>query len=54
MIEVLLEVAQALYDDLDFSNVRKDEYQLPARLISRFVCMVTYFIWKKKCVNLIS
>ncbi|KAL0399202.1 UNVERIFIED_CONTAM: VPS35 endosomal protein sorting factor-like [Sesamum radiatum] len=42
VIEVLLEVAQALYDGLDFSNMRKDDYQHPARVISRFVYMVEY------------
>ncbi|XP_057787699.1 uncharacterized protein LOC131004943 isoform X3 [Salvia miltiorrhiza] len=42
IIEVLLEVAQALYDGLDFSNMRKDEYQHPSRLISRFVYMVDH------------
>ncbi|KAL0443353.1 UNVERIFIED_CONTAM: VPS35 endosomal protein sorting factor-like [Sesamum latifolium] len=42
VIEVLLEVAQALYDGLDFSNMRKDDYQHPARAISRFVYMVEY------------
>ncbi|KAL8469939.1 hypothetical protein ACS0TY_032706 [Phlomoides rotata] len=42
VIEVLLEVAQALYDDLDFSNMRKDDYQQPSRLICRFVYMVDH------------
>ncbi|KAL1556274.1 VPS35 endosomal protein sorting factor-like isoform X4 [Salvia divinorum] len=42
IIEVLLEVAQALYNGLDFSNMRKDEYQHPSRLISRFVYMVDH------------
>ncbi|KAH6822817.1 hypothetical protein C2S53_017113 [Perilla frutescens var. hirtella] len=42
VIEVLLEVAQALYDGLDFSNMRKDDYQHPSRLISRFVYMVDH------------
>ncbi|XP_047979806.1 VPS35 endosomal protein sorting factor-like isoform X4 [Salvia hispanica] len=44
IIEVLLEVAQALYNGLDFSNMRKDEYQHPSRLISRFVYMVDHGI----------
>ncbi|KAK4439774.1 VPS35 endosomal protein sorting factor-like [Sesamum alatum] len=42
VIEVLLEVAQVLYDGLDFSNMRKDDYQHPARVISHFVFMVDY------------
>lgn len=42
VVEVLLEVAQALYDDLDFSNMRKDDYQHPSRLICRFVYMVDH------------
>lgn len=42
VIEVLLEVAQALYDGLDFSNMRKDDYQHPSRLISHFVYMVDH------------
>ncbi|KAL0353662.1 UNVERIFIED_CONTAM: VPS35 endosomal protein sorting factor-like [Sesamum angustifolium] len=40
IIEVLLEVAQALYDGLDFSNMRKDDYQHPARVISDLSYMV--------------
>ncbi|KAL3636973.1 hypothetical protein CASFOL_019272 [Castilleja foliolosa] len=42
VIEVLMEVAQALYDGLDFSNMRKDDYQHPARVISHFVFMVDH------------
>ncbi|KAK6149319.1 hypothetical protein DH2020_016844 [Rehmannia glutinosa] len=42
VIEFLLEVAQALHDGLDFSNMRKDDYQHPARVISRFVFMVDH------------
>ncbi|KAI3456903.1 hypothetical protein Pfo_013566 [Paulownia fortunei] len=42
VIEVLLEVAQALYDGLDFSNMKKDDYQHPTRVISRFVYMVDH------------
>ncbi|PIN25563.1 hypothetical protein CDL12_01696 [Handroanthus impetiginosus] len=42
VIEILFKVAQAIYDGLDFSNVRKDDNQYPARVISRFVYMVDY------------
>ncbi|KAL3851216.1 hypothetical protein ACJIZ3_013098 [Penstemon smallii] len=42
IIEVLMQVAQALYDGVDFSNMRKDDYQHPSRVISHFVFMVTY------------
>lgn len=38
-IQLLFEISQALHDDIDFLNV-KDEDNQPARLISRFVCMV--------------
>ncbi|KAH7546757.1 hypothetical protein FEM48_Zijuj01G0235300 [Ziziphus jujuba var. spinosa] len=40
-IQLLFEISQALHDDIDFLNV-KDEDNQPARLISRFVCMVDY------------
>ncbi|KAL3851190.1 hypothetical protein ACJIZ3_013072 [Penstemon smallii] len=42
IIEVLMQVAQALYDGVDFSNMRKDDYQHPSRVISHFVFMVDY------------
>ncbi|GFP79107.1 upf0505 protein [Phtheirospermum japonicum] len=42
VIEVLMEIAQALYDGLDFSNMIKDDYQHPARVISHFVFMVDH------------
>ncbi|KAL7087955.1 hypothetical protein ACP275_13G099800 [Erythranthe tilingii] len=42
VIEVLLEIAQALYDGLDFSNMRKDDYQHPSHVIVRFVYMVDH------------
>ncbi|KAL2476340.1 hypothetical protein Adt_37076 [Abeliophyllum distichum] len=42
VIEVLFEVSQALSDGVDFLNLRKDDYQHPAHLISRFVYMVDY------------
>ncbi|KAG8386102.1 hypothetical protein BUALT_Bualt03G0114100 [Buddleja alternifolia] len=42
VIGFLFEVAQALYDGVDFSNLRKDDYQHPAHVISRFVSMVDY------------
>ncbi|KAL7130929.1 hypothetical protein ABFS83_13G165300 [Erythranthe nasuta] len=42
VIEVLLEIAQALYDGLDFSNMRKDDYQHPSHVIARFVYMVDH------------
>lgn len=40
-IQLLFEISQALYDGIDFVNVKDDDNQ-PARLISRFVNMVTY------------
>ncbi|XP_022867447.1 UPF0505 protein isoform X2 [Olea europaea var. sylvestris] len=42
VIEALFEISQALCDGVDFSNIRKDDYQHPAHLISRFVYMVDY------------
>ncbi|PON91931.1 Suppressor of white apricot protein [Trema orientale] len=40
-IQLLFEISQALYDGIDFLNV-KDAGNQPARLISRFVNMVDY------------
>ncbi|GMN51638.1 hypothetical protein TIFTF001_020788 [Ficus carica] len=40
-IQLLFEISQALYDGIDFVNV-KDADNQPARLISRFVNMVDY------------
>ncbi|XP_051125421.1 uncharacterized protein LOC127247563 isoform X2 [Andrographis paniculata] len=42
VIEVLFELAQALYEGLDFSNMRKDDNQHPSHVISRFVYMVGF------------
>lgn len=44
-IQLLFEAAQALHDGTDFSNLRNDNNQQAARLISRFVDMVTFFCW---------
>lgn len=41
-IQFLIEICQALHDDIDFPNVKEDDLQQPARLISRFVQMVDY------------
>ncbi|KAM7251968.1 hypothetical protein ACFE04_023851 [Oxalis oulophora] len=41
-IQWLFEISQALHDDIDFVNVKDDDYQQPAHLISRFVRMVDY------------
>lgn len=40
IIQLLFEISQALYDGIDFVNV-KDADNEPARLISHFVNMVT-------------
>ncbi|KAL3503536.1 hypothetical protein ACH5RR_037985 [Cinchona calisaya] len=42
IIHFLFEVSQALHDGTDFSNIRNDENQHSALLISRFVNMVDY------------
>ncbi|XP_027061538.2 uncharacterized protein [Coffea arabica] len=42
IIHFLFEVSQVLHDGTDFSNIRNDENQHSARLISRFVNMVDY------------
>ncbi|XP_059664782.1 uncharacterized protein LOC132311079 isoform X2 [Cornus florida] len=42
MIKLLFEVSQALHDSIKLSNMRDDDYQQLARLISRFVNMVDY------------
>ncbi|XP_012070871.1 VPS35 endosomal protein sorting factor-like isoform X2 [Jatropha curcas] len=41
-IQLLFEIAQSLYDGIDFANMKDDEKQQPARLISRFVQMVDF------------
>ncbi|KAF8409587.1 hypothetical protein HHK36_005665 [Tetracentron sinense] len=41
-IQLLFEISQALHDGIDFSNMKEDDKQQPARLISRFVQMVDY------------
>ncbi|KAA8523649.1 hypothetical protein F0562_010072 [Nyssa sinensis] len=42
IIKVLFEVSRALHDSIDFSNMREDDNQQSACLISRFVNMVAY------------
>lgn len=42
-IELLFEVCHSLHDGIDFANVKDDDYQQPARLISHFVLMVLNF-----------
>lgn len=44
VIDILFQVAQALYDNVDFSNMRKDDYQHPGRAITHFVLMVNLFL----------
>ncbi|KAK3017404.1 hypothetical protein RJ639_006698, partial [Escallonia herrerae] len=41
-IRFLFEIAQAVHDGIDFSNMRNDDIQQPARLISRYVDMVDH------------
>lgn len=41
-VQFLFEICQALHDGTDFANLKGDDYQQPARLISRFVLMVDY------------
>ncbi|KAH7842024.1 hypothetical protein Vadar_000616 [Vaccinium darrowii] len=42
IVQFLFEVSQSLHDVLDHSNMKNDDSQQPARLISRFVNMVDY------------
>lgn len=55
-IQLLFEICQALHDGIDFANLKDDDYQQPARLISRFVLMVlnlTTYIISSKIVHFI-
>ncbi|XP_058210972.1 uncharacterized protein LOC131323282 [Rhododendron vialii] len=42
IVQFLFEVSQSLHDGMDHSNMKYDDSQQPARLISRFVTMVDY------------
>ncbi|KAL7217914.1 hypothetical protein ACSBR2_011193 [Camellia fascicularis] len=42
IIQFIFEVSQSLHDGIDYSNMRDDDNQQRARLISRFVNMVDY------------
>ncbi|MCL7044850.1 hypothetical protein MKW94_022815 [Papaver nudicaule] len=41
-IRILFEFSQALHHGLDFANIKNDEHQQSARLISRFIQMVDF------------
>ncbi|KAJ0102793.1 hypothetical protein Patl1_04144 [Pistacia atlantica] len=41
-VQLLFEICQSLHDGMDFANMKDDDHQQPARLISRFVQMVDY------------
>ncbi|XP_050216619.1 uncharacterized protein LOC126667645 [Mercurialis annua] len=41
-IQLLFEISQSLHDGIDFANMKDDENQQPAHLISRFVQIVDY------------
>lgn len=43
IVQFLFEVSQSLHDGMDHSNMKYDDSQQPARLVSRFVTMVTQF-----------
>lgn len=43
IIHFLFEVSQALHDGVDFLNIKADEHQHSAQLISRFVNIVHSF-----------
>ncbi|WKA12503.1 hypothetical protein VitviT2T_029878 [Vitis vinifera] len=43
-IQLLLEISQSLHDGIDLFNMKDNDNQQPARLISRFVQMVDYGI----------
>ncbi|XP_044480941.1 VPS35 endosomal protein-sorting factor-like isoform X2 [Mangifera indica] len=41
-VQILFEICQSLHDGMDFANMKDDDHQQPARMISRFVQMVDY------------
>ncbi|KAJ0045103.1 hypothetical protein Pint_04081 [Pistacia integerrima] len=41
-VHLLFQICQSLHDGMDFANMKDDDHQQPARLISRFVQMVDY------------
>ncbi|XP_031284588.1 VPS35 endosomal protein sorting factor-like [Pistacia vera] len=41
-VQLVFEICQSLHDGMDFANMKDDDHQQPARLISRFVQMVDY------------
>lgn len=43
-VQILFEICQSLHGGMDFANMKDDDHQQPARMISRFVQMVLNLI----------